>query len=327
MLLRNATFAAVLCLATSAAAQTSDPANDLARANLITQAEQARDANDHAHALDFAERAGRIRMTPSLRLLIAQEHHALGHVLEALEAANLCEREGGAVATFANRERVLANCHALATTLRPRVGSVTVNVAPPVAAGTHVRVQGAEIVEPLWGVAYPVMPGVIVVEATSPRGAFRREVRVDAGSGASVDVTFASSASTGFAASSPGARASDMAAPAHGPGAAPWVLMGTGVAVVLAGTGFYGAFAGARSSRDAACDASGCDAVAQDYQDRSATFRVLSGVSYGLGGAAAGAGLLWFLLAPRRADATWVAWSAADSPLPGGAMLSAGGSL
>ena len=81
--LRAMTFAVSLAWASVATAQTSP--TEIARRDLLDQAEAARAAGDHARALDLATRASQLRVTPSLRLLLAQEHQALGHVLEALD--------------------------------------------------------------------------------------------------------------------------------------------------------------------------------------------------------------------------------------------------
>lgn len=186
--LSSAVATATLLWGTSLAAQ---PRDDAARAGMLTEAERASDRGDHAQALDLATRAGAIRMTPSLRGFIAQEHHALGHLLEAYDAAVLCEREARADPTARRREQTIATCSALSAELSPRIGRVTVRVPDP-PPGVRVRVADAELASALWGLPYPVRPGRVVVEAAAEsRRPFRVEVDVGAGQNADVVVSLA----------------------------------------------------------------------------------------------------------------------------------------
>ncbi len=77
--------------------------------------------------------------------------------------------------------------------------------------------------------------------------------------------------------------------PAVGPGAAPWIVAGTGAAALAAGVGF------ALAARSAARDADGAS-TAQGYADARSSWktrRTTSGVLLGVGGAAVAAGLAW----------------------------------
>lgn len=169
----------------------AQPREDAARAGMLTEAERASDRGDHAQALDLATRAGAIRMSPSLRGFIAQEHHALGHVLEAYDAAVLCEREARADPTARRREQTIATCSALSAELGPRIGRVTVRVPDP-PPGARVRVADAEVARALWELPYPVRPGLVRIEASAEsRVPFRVEMNVSAGQNVDVVVTLA----------------------------------------------------------------------------------------------------------------------------------------
>lgn len=112
------------------------------RRERIAQATAARNAGDHARALTLATQAAQIRMSVSLRLMIAEEHAALGgeaHTGEAFRMAEACVREATADATVPQREQVLRDCTNLMERTRPRPASAPVTpvvsapVTPPAA--------------------------------------------------------------------------------------------------------------------------------------------------------------------------------------------------
>lgn len=329
--LRPVTFSVALAWSAVASAQTS-PA-EIARRDLLDQAETARAASDHARALDLATRASQIRMTPSLRLLLAQEHNALGHVLEALDQSSSCAREAAADATMNNRERILEACRALSSTLSQQVGRVVVRVLSP-PEGTVLRVAGAEVNSALWGVGYPVVPGEVRIEAETPEGArFERTVSVAIGATEEVEVTLPAPPQR--------ARPIDVRPPltttrvTRGAGAGPWVVMGVGAATLGASLAFFLLREDALSTRDAECGlygagpgfctnrvlAEGADA---DYR----TFTALTNVSLGLGAAAIAAGALWLVLGREESVITHPARTSLSlSPAGDGAMLQLSGAL
>lgn len=182
----------VACWLISATVSAQEGPAEIARRDLLTQAEEARHAGDHGRALDLALRAGRLRMTPSLRLMLAQEHDAMQQPLAALQQAGGCVREATADASLRNRERILESCSALVTALEPRVGRVTLRVAEPLPAGLTITVAGALVADALWGVPYPVQPGAVLIEASAPRHvAFRQEITVVPGASREVTITLA----------------------------------------------------------------------------------------------------------------------------------------
>lgn len=134
-----ATSALVFVTATAHAQVTPQEAQ---RRERIAQATAARNAGDHARALTLATQAAQIRMSVSLRLMIAEEHAALGgesHQGEAFRMAEACVREATADASVPQREQVLRDCTNLMERTRPRPAStpaapvVSTPAAPPAA--------------------------------------------------------------------------------------------------------------------------------------------------------------------------------------------------
>ena len=336
-LLQPIVLAVALTLPAFAAAQTSQ--DELVRQRLLEQAEQAYSRGDHATALDAARRAVEIRATPSVLLMVAQEHNALGHTLDALEAAERCIRDTRADRHVPHRRRILADATELRDSLRRRVGTIALRLPQPAPAGLRLRIQGSEVVAALWGVPYPVMPGAITVEANADTGTFRREVSVAAGQEAQVTVELTPSPTpppitptdpntTTGASSVSGASPSPLTTtsppppppppppPAAGPGAGPWVLVGSGGAAAGAGLALYligyDIFDGLQAIPD--------DTTRRPEYDRGVAFAVSGDVLMGVGGAAVAGGLLWYFLARPRAEST-----AARASLQWGVVPSANG--
>lgn len=172
----------LVSMAAVGGAQAQENPAEIARRELIAQAERARQDGDHTRALDLALRAGAVRWTPSLRLLAAQEHNAVGHLLDAYGMALTCTREAEADPEMRNRDRVVGACRGVADSLEHRVGRLILRVRDPAPTGLQVRIAGAVLPPALWGVAYPVLPGVVGVEATAPEHeSVRNEIPVVAG--------------------------------------------------------------------------------------------------------------------------------------------------
>lgn len=305
-------LALALTLAASRAFAQDTP-DEIARRELIAAAEQARDVGDHARSLDLATRASQLRMTPSLRQMIAYEHDALGHVIEAFDAAGRCVREAEIDPAVRNREVILTACRALVDSLRARVGRVVVRAPDPAPAGLRVTVGGVVVPPALWDVAYPVAPGDVTVDATTPDGAtFHRTLPVQGGDAVDVRVTLTAP---------PPRRV------ARGVGAGPVVLWSVGGAALVAGGVLVAFGAVARADRDAECDALGngrCDPVAQRHDDQYRTLTVAGGVALGVGAASLVGGILWRLLPvfARRDDLRVVV-----APSSQGVSVVVGGSL
>ncbi len=245
---RLAALVAVIALGTAASAAAQESPTEIARRELIAQAEAARHGGDHPRALDLAQRAGAVRWTASLRLLAAQEHDALVHPLDAYGMAQACAREAEADQAMRNRDRILAACHELAASLEHRVGRVVVR-APHAPAGLRVRVAGEDLPAALWGIAFPVMPGAVTVEASAPAHvAMHREVTVAANGVEEVaveleavpEVTVAATDHAAVPAPAAPAVAPDDAARGRAMRTAGWVGVGIAGAAIGVGAVFLG---------------------------------------------------------------------------------------
>lgn len=308
---------------------------EAARAELIAQAEQASDRGDHPRALDLATRAAAIRVTPSLRLLLAQEHGAVGHAADAYEQATRCAREAQADPATRNRDQVIAACTALADQLRARVGRVTLQVpAPP--PGLHVRVAGDEVSQALWGVPYTVAPGAVVVEASADGYApFRQSVAVAAGQSAEVRVALTELPRPAVAHAAPPPTpvtppvvTPPPPPPPQGRSLVGPIALGAGGVVALGLSGvFFALREGAVSDRDAQCSAAGCRPAALDLDDTARTYNTLTNVSLAVGGAAVAGAVVWFLVGGRGTSERPARVSGALTPTRGGAFVSLSGAL
>ena len=150
-------------LVASSAASAQDSTAEIARRDLIHRAEQANTAGNHADALALGLQAGGIRMTPSLRLMIGQQHRALGHLIDALFQATECAREAEGDATLRHRARAIEMCRGLATQIEPSLGRLSIQVSPQAAPGLQVHIGDAELSRALLGVAAPILPGHLSV--------------------------------------------------------------------------------------------------------------------------------------------------------------------
>lgn len=168
------TVLGTLSLSRAAVAQTTpvvDPPTEAAlaaRRTLVERAQMAAHAGRHQEALSHADAAGRIEMSPSLRMFIAQERSALGMHALAMEAADQCVREANRNVAVDRRESILTQCRQIAHDSQGHV--VVVTVTAPVARmdGLVVRVGSRALTRSEIGVPFNVDPGLLVVEATAP---------------------------------------------------------------------------------------------------------------------------------------------------------------
>lgn len=300
--------------------------DEVVRRELISGAEQARSAGDHQQALDLADRAGRVRMSPSLRLMIAQESQATGRLLPALDGAYRCAAEAQADRQTPNTERVLALCQALAQDLGRSVARLRVDVPPSAGPGVRLLVAGQEVPRDLWSMPVPVVPGLVTVEIVGGRGTMvHREVRVAAGSQLAVPIDPSAVLSRDVL------RAVDAPREARrtGPGAGPWALVGIGGLALGSAAVLFVLADGERSARDASCPtAAPCsDLATASAHDSTYRDEALAGnIALGVGAAGVVGGLVWWLVAPRSPAPTPPA-TVSLSPVPYGALLTLGGRL
>jgi hypothetical protein len=321
-----------------AASHAQEGPADVARRDLIAQAEAAATAGDHARAVQLGERAAQLRITPTIQYFLAREHLALGHPVEALGYSGACARSAEADLSLRNRDGVLQACRDLVAETGRRVVRVIVHVPSPAPPGLTVRVHGAELPATLYDIPYPVAPGVVLVEATAPGHLpFRRELQVAASQTALVDVRLdpAPVAPPVVAVRQPVERLAPVAPPRRvappadpsprGPGVGPVVVAGTGAVGLILGGVFYALASSAQSDRDADC-VNGCSPASQDHNRRYGDLLVATNVAIGIGAAALAGGVTWFLierLTHREARPTALRWD--FSPSARGLTFGVGG--
>ncbi len=171
--IRLAVGAAVFALASTSVAQVTDPTLLASRRALIDRATAARNGGRHPEALELAQRAAQIQMTPSLRLFIMQAQTQVGQLAEAYSSAIACQSEASRD-TAASAQTITRLCTESINTLQARVGRVAVTVSPAV-EGLHVFVGNRELHSALLGQDYVVTPGEVSirVEAAGYRTASR----------------------------------------------------------------------------------------------------------------------------------------------------------
>lgn len=261
--------------------------------------------NDHALALALAQRASRLRMTPSLQFFLAQQFAALDRLLEALDTGRAC---AGPRPSVRSPTEALRACRELNTRLASRVGRLTVRAPSPLPPGLRVRVTGQLLAVPdLLGIAYPVLAGAIRVDAEAPGFTpFACELTVAAGSTREVVVELSPTAPQPPVIVAPGgsdvatvvlARPRPAPNPATGPSVGPWVTAGVGRGGARAGRRVLRAGrrgperpgcspvtrAGARQTRNTMTNATGTSPTPP-------TSRWASGVAAAVGSA------VWFLV-------------------------------
>lgn len=158
-----------------AEAPDSVAATESAREGLIRGGSRSHAAGEHRAALDSFQGAARLRMTPSLRYLLATEQQELGLLADSFANAVSCGLELE-LESDSDESRLFAPlCAEMQAQLQPRVATLTVDVsnAP---AEVDLRINGRPLRPALFGVPIVIMPGQVVVEARAPgRLALRQE--------------------------------------------------------------------------------------------------------------------------------------------------------
>ncbi len=177
---------AVLSLAVSTA-HAQQGASAARLRELLSQAEQARVAGDHARAIERALVVARLRETASIHYFLAREYSDLDRSVDALGHATACLRgvEGEEPGRF--RDALTRACRAIVASHEPRVSRVRLLFGGPIPRGVVVRVGGATIDHAELGVTLPVAPGEVTIE-TSGRGYQRWQYVLNAVAGRNYDV-------------------------------------------------------------------------------------------------------------------------------------------
>lgn len=132
--------------------------------NLMKKAQAARAAGDHATALLLASRAGEIRMTPAVRLFIAEERAEVGDVAGAMNNAEACAHE----AAESKLNTIVRSCRGLLGRLQQFAARLVVTVPAPTPPQIEITVNGRVLPESLYGQPYFLEPGPVHVEAKAP---------------------------------------------------------------------------------------------------------------------------------------------------------------
>lgn len=322
-----------------ACAQNGD---DPTRRRLILQAGALRDRGDHQAALERAREAAARRMSPSLRLFIAEEERALGQIEEALHDARRCAAEFEASEAIAHRAEFLGQCQAMVEALSQRVGRLIVRVEGRAPSGLTVTVRGVPLAQEEWGTPWELLPGPARVEAQAPSGEhFGRDVSITAGTTSNVHVELTREVRP-LRRETPEERTDpvDLPPPPTTRGGSNdlgrWALLGGAGAAFVGAAVFYGLQGSALGDRDALCQRpSGACVVAGSaaadeatgHQDRAQTYNTLANVSLALGALAAAGGLVWWAIdwratQPRSRIATILA-----APVGDGAWVGVRGAL
>jgi hypothetical protein len=218
--------------------------------------------------------------------------------------------------------------------LKPRLSRVTVSVAKPQAdEKLEIRFDGTPLGEQAWGVPFYADIGTHTITAEAPGyKPFKTELKVETGGSSYAtnvpaldkDPNAAVAANASPAGESPKAPAKDSttvaAAPPEGRGPLPWILVGTGVALI--GTGAVtGVLAFSKhSDSDAECPEGRCTAKGVDAENQANTFAWISNITLPLGIIAGGVGA-YLLIRKPSPSATTAKASARIAPTPTGFVL------
>ncbi len=153
--------------ADTAQAQSLSSATEEARDRMIKDAQAAHSAGDHKRALDLAQRAATIRLTPSLRYFLGFEQEEVGKLAEAYGNAQRCLRELELDPQAPARDEFLRLCTGLRDLLAPRIAYLTLKL-PEDVSGAEVKVNGEAVNLALLGVPYVVTPGSVKIVASAP---------------------------------------------------------------------------------------------------------------------------------------------------------------
>lgn len=283
-------------------------AEELARRDLIAQSEQASDRGEHPQALELATRAFRLRASPSLRLLLAQEHAALDHVLEALDQADACHREALVSEQLNQREAILEECRVVIDQMRARVSTLTVRAASGVGDDVQITLGDAPLDPALRGVAIARLPGVFALSAAHRgREYFRVELTLTAGG--ATEFTVPAPPPPPAPVRPPPTLVRAPAPTPHRPAPvasrsyAPWIVGASGLTLIGVGAALWWQRDLAVGACEVADDAIVCPSVNDLPRARTAVdWGAASNVAWVAGALTVGASAAWLLLRPRAAN-------------------------
>ncbi len=313
----SAWLACSLFLSVTSARAEDDAETRTAARDLATQGGQAFDAGRYAEASDFFRRAHQLVAAPSIALMQARALAKLGQLLEAADIYEQTARLKLAHAAPEAYVTAVQTARAEVEGVRTRLPRLKLTVLGTSRAdGAQVTIDDKPTPDALLGVERPVDPGIHHF-AVHVAGQTRAERDLTVVEGQSYQVEL-----DARAAAAPAATPVELQARASGNADSRKTLayVGLGLGVVGLGVGTYTGLVALhhKSDLDSACHA-GCPASSASEIDSWRSNRTVSWLSYGVGIAAAGAGVL--LLTLGKPDQEQVAVRA----LPNGILI--GGQL
>jgi len=257
--------------------------------------------NAWAEALEKFKRVAGVKMTPQVRFHIALCEENLGKLVSAIKGFELAAEDARQVGSTA--AEVAEKAPARAEALRKRIGTIKIEVTGKVIQ-SKLLLDGAKVEAAAFGAEIPVDPGSHVIEVQDPAGksTFKKELSVGehGAEKVSVEVNDVEPPPPPF----PTVTASPIAPPPPPPSRLPaYIVGGAGAALVVGWGVFFGLERGAIAEARTHCVGGDqrCTEEARPAIERGRTYYVVSNVFLGVGLAGlAGAGVLWFVLGPRK---------------------------
>ncbi len=296
----------------TARAEEPDAGTRMAARELAVAGAEAFDKQDFATALDRFQRAESLYKVPSIAVMVARALARTGRVVEAVDKYEETLRmplDASAPEAF---QRAVADATAEVEPVRARVARVELRLPADAPAGSEVTLDGRPVPPALLGVATPVNPGVHHLAAHAPgRIPYHSDVTLAEGARQAVEISLLPTVADAPRAAPPAPVRE--AKPHHTSPLTIALLAGGGVAIA-AGSATGIAALNHKASLDKACHP-GCPAKMSSDLDSFRLDRTLSYVGFGVGLAAAGAGV--YLLFHEGTSGSEVG----ALMLPGGAAL------
>ena len=321
-------------------AQAQDASGKAAAESLFESGVQLMKAGRFAEACPKLETSQRVDPAVGTLLYLAECYEKLGRTASAWATF----REAESLARSSNQADRARTAQTRGEKLERELSYLTINVAPDAKVEGLVVRRGSTVVLPdLFGVAAPVDPGLIEIEAGAP-GHRRYTTQVKVGPRGKEAVTVpklepepgaeappvapvaAGAATPAEAPAAPPPETPSKDAPASGPDHTLAYILG-GVGIVGIGVGSYFGFRAMSKNSDSeeSCDdANVCsDPQAQALTDEAKDAALISNIGFAVGGAALATGLVLYFTAPGgdKANAVRVSPSVARH----GAGVSIGG--
>ena len=309
----SATLGLVLLAGSGAFAQSAPAGQPQQEAIAQTRFGKGRElfiAGKYAEALAEFRAAGELFESPNTRLYIGRCERALGH----LAAAHVeLERAASEAADRAHADPRYASTHDVAkqeaSALEAKLGHVTILAPGGLPDGTVITVNGSTLAPAAVGVAAPIDPGSVEVEAKAPGYvALHRTAQVAAGESVEIKIKLdvspsaapseTTNATTGTTASTEAPTAGAPAGTEEHPVVDTTPHAGRGLrnagfvvgGIGIVGLGVFSAFAALAQTRfdqlKTQCNGGPCDASYGSQIDEGQAYQNVANVSLAIGGAA-----------------------------------------